>query len=344
MSKYVGVVGAGSFGTTISQLLALNNKVLIYSRSADTANRINQEHHHYGVQLSENIVGTSNLNDIAEACDVIFPIIPSAGFRSMMQQLGPLLKPRHIVIHGTKGFDLTGINNQENLLSPISRNEVRTMSEVILEESTVLRVGCLSGPNLAKEILDGQPTATVVASEFSEVIEIGQKLLNSPAFFVFGSHDLIGAELAGALKNVIALGSGFLTGKGLGKNIQAMLITRGLHEIVYFGKALGAKKEAFLGTAGIGDLIATATSDDSRNFQFGRQLGEGYAMEEVSSEAKEVAEGVRTLSIAYRLSTYYKIKAPITEMLYKVIYESFSFDRALDYLMSYPYAKDVDFL
>lgn len=343
-SGYAGVVGAGSFGTTIAKLLAYNTDVLLYARSREVVRQINEHHENLGYHLPERVHATNSLEELSASCNVIFPVVPSASFRGLMEQLGKQLEPRHIMIHCTKGFDLTGVREKDITNAPISRNEVRTMSEVIIEESPVLRVGCLSGPNLAREILEGQPTATVVASEFTEVIEIGQKLLSSEAFFVFGSHDLIGAEVAGALKNVIALGSGYLTGKGLGKNIQSMLITRGLHEIVYFGKSLGARKEAFLGTAGIGDLIATATSEDSRNFSFGRKLGQGNTVKEAESSAAEVAEGVRTLKIAYRLSKYYAIKVPITEMLFKVIYEDFPFEKALEYLMRYPYTTDVDFM
>ncbi len=343
-SGCAGVIGAGSFGTTVAKLLAYNTDVLLFTRSRNTMQHLNQHHENLGYPLSERIRATNSLEEVANTCNVIFPVVPSASFRNLMKQLGGLLEPRHILIHGTKGFDLTGVREKDETNAAISRDEVRTMSEVIIEESPVLRVGCLSGPNLAKEILEGQPTATVVASEFTEVIDIGQKLLSSGAFFVFGSHDLIGAELAGALKNVIALGSGYLNGKGMGKNIQSMLITRGLHEIVYFGKSLGARKEAFLGTAGIGDLIATATSEDSRNFTFGRMLGQGSTIEEAENSVDEVAEGVRTLKIAYRLSKYYNIKVPITEMLFKVIYAQFPFERALEYLMRYPYTTDVDFL
>lgn len=341
--QYVGVIGSGSFGTTIAKLLIHHNHVLIYTRTESTANTINETHTHMGVNLGPNIRATTKLEDIASECRIIFPVIPSANLREMMRKLGHYLRPRHILIHCIKGFDLPD-GELDGEIHHLSRKEVRTMSEVIREESNVLRIGCLAGPNLAKEILDGQPTATVVASEFDEVIQIGQKLLSSPNFFVFGSHDIIGAEIAGALKNVVALGSGLLAGRGLGKNMQAMLITRGLHEMIYFGSALGAQKEAFLGTAGIGDLIATSTSTDSRNFSFGWRLGQGEKIEKIEQTVDEVAEGIRTLKIAYLLADYYDIKVPITEMLFKVIYENFAFKKALEYLMRYPYRRDVDFL
>jgi glycerol-3-phosphate dehydrogenase (NAD(P)+) len=218
------------------------------------------------------------------------------------------------------------------------------MSEIILQETVVKRVGCLSGPNLAAEIMDGQPTATVVGSRFNEVIMEGKRVLSSKHFHVFGTHDILGAELAGALKNSIAIGSGILGGKGMGKNIQAMLITRGLIEMVHFGKAMGATSKAFFGTAGVGDLVATATSKNSRNYTFGYRLGIGDSMDEIIESMPERAEGLRTLEITYLLSKYYKLRVPITQMLYNVVFKGFNIERAIDYLITYPYDVDVDFL
>lgn len=336
----VGVIGAGSFGTAVSILLANNCNVLMYARSPEQAKEINQSRQHMDTTLPEGIRVTSDLEEVAQRCNLLFPIVPSENFRKMMQTLSPFLHPYHLLIHGTKGFDLRP--NEES--DAITRREVRTMSEVIQEESVVVRIGCLSGPNLAKEILDGQPTATVIASNFEEVINKGKKVLSSKQFQVFGSHELLGAELAGALKNTIALASGMLGGMGLGKNIQALLITRGLMEMISFGKAMGVSPKAFLGTAGIGDLVCTATSNKSRNYTFGRLLGEGEEVEQIKQSMPELAEGYRTLRIARQLSQYYKLKTPITEMLYKVIYENFDAGKAMDYLMRYPYYVDVDFV
>ena len=223
-------------------------------------------------------------------------------------------------------------------------SDICTMTEVIKQESSVERVGCLAGPNLAKEIMEGQPTATVIASHFDEVISMGQKSLNSKHFHVFGNYDLLGAELAGALKNVIAIGSGILQGRGLGKNIQAMLISRGLGEMIHFGKKIGAESSAFLGTAGIGDLVATATSSNSRNFTFGYRLGKGETLEEIMKTTTELAEGIRTLIITNYLAIHFNLHVPITRMLYKVVYEGYSLDRSIEFLMKYPYGVDVDFL
>jgi len=208
------------------------------------------------------------------------------------------------------------------------------MSDLIRKETSVLRIGCLSGPNLAKEILVDQPTATVIASEFDEVIQVGIQVLSSKKFFVFGSNDLKGAQIAGTLKNIIAIGSGMLDGLGMGKNIQAILITRGLSEIIHFGQKMGASNTAFLGTAGIGDLIATATSPDSRNYQFGKRMG----------TSDELAEGVRTLKIVYFLLQAYDLRSPIIEILYKVVYENMDIMEGINMLMRYPIKKDVDFM
>ena len=336
-----GVIGSGSFGLAISKLLAFNTDVVLLCRKPEVRNQINNDHFYKNVKISERVHATTDYAEIANKCRTIFPAIPSQNLREVMRQMAPYLKPSHFIIHCIKGFDVP----EESLRSHrVTRGVVHTMSEVISEETPVMRIGCLSGPNLAKEILDGQPTATLVASEFTEVIDEGRRLLNSSQFFVFGSHDILGAEIAGELKNIFALGSGYLAGKGLGKNIQAMLITRGLHEMIHFGKIMGATADSFLGTAGIGDLIATATSKDSRNYHFGYQFAQDGSLDSVHTDMDEVAEGVRTLRFIYEIAVGEKLQVPITSMLYKIFYENATFEGAMEYLMRYPYARDVDFL
>ena len=340
----VAVIGAGTFGTAVANLLAINAPVILYSRNTAVVQQINSSHVLHGMNLSPKISATHDLREVAERCKLIFPIVPSCNFRAMMERLGPHLHPYHMLIHGTKGFDIAGISEEELNMGFFRPEQVCTMSKVIIQESSVQRVGCLSGPNLASEILEGQPTATVVGTVFREVFEQAKSVLGSEQFHVFGTSDILGAELAGALKNVIAIGSGILRGKGLGKNIQAMLITRGLQEMIFFGKAFGATTDAFFGTAGIGDLVATATSRQSRNFSLGYRLGKGENIREIEASMPETAEGVRTLKITYHLSNYFKIKVPITRMLYKVVFEGYDPERALRYLITYPYDVDVDFL
>ena len=344
MRELVGVLGSGSFGVTISSLLAHNVDVLMYTRRPDVLEAVNTHHHHFGVDLADNIRATDDIKEVGKNCDVIFPVISSRGFRTVVRAISPYLKPSHILIHCTKGLDLTKINEEDFDNAFFTKNDVFTMSEVIRQESTVVRVGCMSGPNLAKEILAGQPAATVIASEFQEVIRKGQQILNSDHFFAFGSYDLIGAELAGAYKNIIAVASGMLGGLNMGKNIQALLITRGLREMIQFGMAMGTTSAAYLGTAGIGDLIATATSEDSRNYTFGRRLAQGESFDEIMRTSDEVVEGVRTLKIIYHLAKHENLKSPILNMLYRVIYQEYDLQAAIKFLMSYKYAPDVDWV
>lgn len=338
-----GVVGAGSFGTAIANLLGENMDVLLFSRNIAKVNAINTEHRYGDFHYHPKVMATNDPALLCEQCYLIFPIVPSSSFRAMMRTLAPYIHPYHILIHGTKGLDTFPIQEQDLGKTLLERSDIHTMSEVILEESSCLRVGCLSGPNLSKEIMEGQPTATVIASNFEEVVELGKQALNSRNMHVFGSSDRLGAELAGALKNIIALGSGMLAGMGLGKNIQSMLITRGLQEMIHIGRALGSDSHAFMGTAGIGDLIATATSEKSRNFMFGYRLAQGESVDQVRQSMTELAEGVRTLIIVRQLIRTYKLHTPISELLYRVVFEHFDKRKAIDYLMRYPYDVDVDF-
>lgn len=340
----VGVIGAGSFGVAVANLLARNTEVILYARKAEQVKEINERRFRHGVAVHERITAINSLEELAESCQLIFPIVPSSEFRNMMRQLSPFLRPSHVLVHGTKGLDYTGPSENGIPTAGFKRTDLHTMTDVIRQESLVVRTGILAGPNLAREILDGQPTATVVASKFDEVIERAKTVLGSDQLFVFGNHDLLGAELAGVLKNVIALGSGILKGYGFGKNIQAMLITRGFVEMIHFGRALGSDTKAFFGTAGIGDLIATATSRKSRNYTFGYRIGSGETLEDVRATSVELAEGVRTLMMTRHLAKTIKLRVPITEMLYRIIFEGFPVDKAMEYLMSYPYDVDVDFL
>ncbi|MBP9135140.1 MAG: NAD(P)H-dependent glycerol-3-phosphate dehydrogenase [Saprospiraceae bacterium] len=338
----VGVIGSGSFAVTVAHLLSHNVNVLIYSRRPEIVHEINVNHRMFDHDLHPRISATNDISEIGLKCSLIFPIVPSEFFRSTIQKVAEFLSPKHILIHGTKGFDVINQNSYEKAI--LSRNDIRTMSEVILEETSVLRIGALSGPNLYREILDGHPAATVVASKFDEVIKICQKVLDGPNFAVFGSHELLGSELSGALKNIIALCTGMLNGLGMGKNIEALLITRGLRELILIGKAMDVPTRAFLGTAGIGDLIATATSSSSRNYTFGQRLAKGETKEEIATSMAGLAEGVRVLKITNGLINHYKVNAPIITLLHKVVFEGYNLQTAIKFLMRYPYVQDVDFL
>jgi glycerol-3-phosphate dehydrogenase (NAD(P)+) len=324
--------------------LALNTDVLVYSRNPELVEQLKKDRFRFGVPLHERVTVINDFEQLADRCQLILPIVPSNNFREMMRSVTDYLTPGHVLIHGTKGFDIGDVVLEDIPKTGIERRQVQTMTEVILEESVVVRVGALTGPNLARELLDGQPSASVIASKFDEVIQRADAVLSSQQLHVFHTHDLLGAELAGVLKNVVALGSGILKGHGLGKNIQSMLITRGLHEMIHFGRALVSSNKAFLGTAGIGDLIATATSSKSRNYTFGYRIGSGEKLEEVRSTSQELAEGVRTLMITRNLARGMRLRVPITEMLYRIVFEDFPVKDAMDFLITYPYEIDVDFL
>lgn len=340
----VGIIGAGSFGTAMANLLALNTDVLVYSRNPELVEQLRKNRFRFGVPLHDRVTVLNDIEEIAARCQLILPIVPSDSFRTMMKSVTKYLEPSHVLLHGTKGFDITGVDLNDIPRLGVDRKQVHTMTEVILQESVVVRTGALTGPNLARELLDGQPSGSVIASKFDEVINRSKEVLSSKQLHVFATHDVLGAELAGVLKNVVALGSGILKGYGLGKNVQAMMITRGLHEMIHFGRALGSDNRAFFGTAGVGDLIATATSSKSRNYTFGFRLGSGESLEEVRSTSQELAEGVRTLMITRHLAKNLRLRVPITEMLYQIVFEGYPIEEAMNYLITYPYEIDVDFL
>jgi len=343
--KPVGVIGAGNFGSAIANILSSQTKVLLYARDEKIVNHILDKRENRGHTFNANVTPTNDLALLASQCDVIFPIVPSAHFRGMMKTLSPYLHPYHILIHGTKGFDLKIPEGQtlENIKT-LSRDQVKTMSEVIREESVVVRVGCLAGPNLSKELALRQPSATVVASPFHEVIQIGKKLLRNDRFQVYGNNDLVGVEMAGVLKNIIAIASGALSGLGFGENAKGLLISRGAVEMIYLGRALGGNTKAFLGLAGIGDLVTTCNSPMSRNFTVGYRLAKGETLTQILSGMEEVAEGINTIRIVKKCADYYKVRAPITDRLYKVLFEGMTVPEALEHLMRYPLDVDIDFI
>lgn len=342
MKKPIGVIGAGKFGIAVANLLAKNCNVLLYTRKQSVENNINQHHICRDYKMNSAISATTDLASIAKSCEVIFPIIPSANIVDLMKNFGPMLRPYHILIHGIKGL-LVDKDRLENEDIKLDVSCVKTVSDIIQENSLVRRVGCLSGPNLSKEILEGQPTTTVVASDYDEVIRIGQKILASNKFYVFGNNDIIGAELAGALKNIIAIASGIIAGLGLGKNMQGALLARGLREMILIGKLKGSNAKAFIGTAGIGDLITTATSTKSRNFTFGGHIAAGKTRTEALEAMQETVEGIGTLRVARRLVATYNLHAPITKGLYDVVYNGISTTETLENIFRYPQGEDVDF-
>ncbi len=342
-----GVIGAGSFGLVVANLLAKNKQqeVYLYARRPEVVEELLATRSYQDRKLDPRVIPTHDLEEVATRCHLLIPVIPSENFRDLIRQLSPFLRPDHLMVHATKGFDVE-LREGETLqrLQSLEKSRVKTMTQVIMEESVVKRVGCMAGPNLASEIEEGYPAATVVASRFEEVIRAGQSALRSPMFRVHGSTNLLGIELAGVLKNIMAIGAGILHGIGYGDNTLALLITRGMAEMITIGKALGADPKAFLGLAGIGDLIATCSSPRSRNYTVGFRLGKGEKLDDILVSMEEVAEGVKTICLVKALAAFHRIPCPITQALYKTLYEDLSLDRGIQLLMEYPFTEDVEFL
>jgi glycerol-3-phosphate dehydrogenase (NAD(P)+) len=334
MSK-VGVIGTGNFGLALANLLAINKKeVLIFARREEIAEKLNTTREHKGQKINERVTATNDLEFIAKECKLLFPIVPSSNFESLLNQLSLFL------IHGTKGLHITADINEVEYLD---KSQVLTMSELILKDTCVERVGCIAGPNLAKELAAGEIAGTVIASRYNDVIKEGKKALNSPVFNVYGSNEIKGVEIASILKNYIAIASGMLEGMGYGDNSKALLITRGMAEMVFFGKAFGASEKAFMGLAGIGDLMATCNSKLSRNFRVGYNLAKGIKVDETLNEIKEVAEGIKTIKVVKLLKSY-GFNSPLADALYKIVYEDWDITQGLEYLMSLPVSDDIDFI
>jgi len=341
IKKPIGILGVGSFGTVLANIIAEKHSVILYARKKETIDNININKIHRQIPIHQNIKATNDISEITDYCDVIFPVIPSYAFREVIRQFSPYLTSNHILIHGTKGFDVKA--DLSKSLTQILPRDIFTMSEVIVDETAVHRVGCISGPNLAKEIAQKQPAGTVLASKFQEVIDIGSQILENDRFQVYGSADIKGIELAGIFKNYMAIAAGASVALGYGENVKALLITKGISEMITLGNSLGVNPKAFLGLAGIGDLVATCSSPLSRNFTVGHRLAMGETLEKIQATMTEAAEGINTVKVIKNLSDTLKITTPLVQIIYKVMYEGYSLDQGIKLLMRLNVGKDVEF-
>ena len=341
ITKPIGILGIGSFGTVLANLIAERHSVIMYARKQSTVDNINVHRKHREIEILSNITATTDLKLLASQCDVIFPVLPSYAFRSVIRELAKVLTSNHILIHGAKGFDV----KVDFTRGPIGirPKDICTMSEVIIEETPVHRVGCLSGPNLAKEIAQKQPAGTVLASRFKEVLSIGTEILQCDRFQIYGSNDIKGIELAGVFKNYIAIAAGASAALGYGENVKALLITKGIAEMIAIGKTLGVEPKSFLGLAGIGDLVATCSSPLSRNYSVGYRLAKGETIDQIIATMTEAAEGINTVKVIKYLSNTMHIQAPLVGIIYKVMYEGYSLETGIKLLMKLNAGQDVSF-
>ncbi len=310
----IAVIGAGSWGTALSLLLAEKGiKVDLWVHGEETYKNLikSRENTFYlpGVKLPFNVCPSLSLEKVARGKDVILMVIPSHVFRRVLVQLRPFLKKDSLIISATKG---------------IENYSLLTMSGVVKEVLTGLsfKYAVLSGPSFAKEVAARLPTAVTIASYDEEAATLAQEIFSSPYFRVYTHADVLGVELGGALKNVIAIASGISDGLGLGCNARAALITRGLAEMARLGQKMGAQLQTFAGLSGLGDLVLTCTSTLSRNYMVGKRLGQGEGLEGILNSMKMVAEGVKTAQSAYKLATIQNVEMPIVKEVYKILYKN----------------------
>lgn len=328
----VTVVGGGSWGTTLAHLFAQNDHdVLLWVRRADQVRQINEEHRNErylpGYAIHPGVSATEDLERAMRHSRVVVVVVPSHALRSVASEMGRHATGDQLLISATKGLE---------------RDSFKRMTQLLAEETCCKKLGVLSGPNLAREIMAGQPAATVIASRYREVVAEGARLLATPMFRVYGNDDVPGVEMCGALKNIIAIASGVAAGLGLGDNSQSMLMTRGLAEIRRIGEAVGATPLTFSGLAGIGDLMATCASSLSRNHQVGFRLAKGESLPHILETMVQVAEGVNTAEIAQAYARRLGVEMPITAGVCQLLFEGMSPQDAIRELMNRRSTYEID--
>ena len=310
MSK-VSVIGAGSWGTALAILLEKNgHQVTLWSHREEEAKELAKSREHKsklpGVEIPEGIEIIGNLESALREKDVIVFAVPSVAVRSTAKKVAPYVKEGQLIVNVAKGIEETTLT---------------TLTDIIEEEIPGAKGCVLSGPSHAEEVSRGLPTTCVVGAKDKETAEFLQNVFMSPVFRVYISPDILGIELGGALKNVIALAAGTADGLGYGDNTKAALITRGITEIARLGIAMGAKADTFYGLSGIGDLIVTCASKHSRNRKAGYLMGQGRSMQQAMDEVNMVVEGVYSAKAGLALSQKYKVEMPIIEQVNKVLFE-----------------------
>ena len=308
MTLSVGLLGGGSWGTTVASLVARNTNVKIWARDAHTVNEINTRHTNEkylpGATLPDDLSAVQSIEECVADIDVLIMGVPSQGFRGVLEAVKPHLRAWVPVISLTKGLEVD--------------TRLR-MTQIIEEVLPGHPVGVLTGPNLAREIMAGQAAATVIAMEDEIILRELQLLFRSGLFRVYTNNDVIGCELGGVLKNIIAIAVGMGDGQGAGDNTRSALITRGLAEMTRLGTAMGGQEKTFSGLAGMGDMIATCTSAQSRNRHVGVQLGKGRAIDDIIEEMVMVAEGVKSAPTVIALADEHGVDMPIARDVYRVV-------------------------
>ncbi len=331
--RNVAVLGGGSFGTVVANILAHNgHETLLWMRDADQVETLNRDHENLaylpGFALHEKIQAIQDLESAVSTADMVFVAVPSSSFRTVVRQMRPFLKDEMILVSLTKG---------------IEAETFKLMSQILSEEIPHSNVAVVSGPNLAKEIASQSPTGAVVASTNAEVRKEVQEVLRSATFRVYANDDMFGVELGGSLKNIYAIMAGLADALGMGHNTNSMLVTRSLTEMARFGVALGADPMTFLGLSGVGDLIVTCSTPLSRNFRVGKALGEGKSVDEIMAELGQVAEGVNTLKQVVEKAKTLGVDMPLAQGIYEIVYNNQDITHIISSLLLEERGLDVEF-
>ena len=322
----LSIIGAGSFGTAMAVLASrCGNDVMLWAHDPKVAEAISKTRRNANylanVELDEQIWPTHDITEAAEFSDTLFMVVPSHHYREVLKSMLPRLTRPVRIVSGTKGIENKSLERMSQITADVLGSKLVSFAS-------------LSGPTFAAEVARGDPTAAVIASSDLGFAQELQKVLSSQTFRLYHSSDVTGVELAGSLKNVIAIAAGVVEGLGLGSNTNAALVTRGLHEMTRLGMALGGRLETFAGLAGMGDLVLTCTGALSRNRSVGVALGKGKRLNDILDETKFVAEGVKTARSAKELAANHGIEMPITNEMYGVLYEEGSPRQAIQRLMT----------
>ena len=308
MKLNVGLLGGGSWGTTVASLVARNAPITLWARNKNTVDEINNNHTNTkylaAAKLPRTLQATNDLQQAVSNMDVIIMAIPAQSFRSVLKEIRPMIRPWVPIVSLSKGLELSSRMRMTEIINEILPEHPR---------------GVLTGPNLAREIMAGYAAASVIAMEDAVIVKQLQKLFHSGLFRVYTNHDVIGCELGGALKNIIAIAAGIGDGQGAGDNTRSAVITRGLAEISRLGAVMGGEAQTFAGLAGMGDLVATCTSAQSRNRSVGFKLGRGEAIKEIMDEMFMVAEGVKSAPAVMSLAAQHNIEMPLSKEVHSII-------------------------
>jgi len=319
----VGVVGAGSWGTTVAALCTSNAEVVLWARRSEVAEEVCHDHRNSaylpGFDLPAALRATTDIADVVGGADVVVVGVPSHGFRAAVADAAPHISEGTPVVSLSKG---------------VEQGTLRRMTEVISEELPGCPAGVLTGPNLAKEVMAGQPAASVVSFSDEAIADRLMDVFGTPLFRVYTNPDVVGCEVAGALKNVVAIAVGMADGMGFGDNAKATLITRGLTELSRLGVALGGRPLTFSGLAGMGDLVATCSSPQSRNRTVGVALGRGRTLSDITAEMDMVAEGVKTSRAVVDIARSIGMELPIAFAVASVLYDGWTVEQALASLLA----------